>query len=351
MENRFNKRIRLSGGILKKIAQIDEFKGLWRGVGEMNPHILKQLRASVIITSTGASTRIEGSALSDEEVARLLRGLKAKSPKGRDEEEVAGYADLLGRIFDHYQTLKLTEGQILQFHEILLHFAEKDILHKGKYKTTDNVVVIRNPDGEDVVLFRPTPPYLVKKEMDEAIVWMNEHIDGHTLHPLLVIANFIFEFLAIHPFHDGNGRLSRALTNLLLLKSGYAHIPYVSLEEIIEERKTDYYLSLRQTQKNHKTDNEDISAWIDFILDVLIEQTARAKVLIDAKQPEKLLSQKQISVYELFADGSILGAKEIVERLVGEVARPTVKKTLSRLVELKLLERLGRARSTRYRKI
>jgi len=351
MENRFNKRIRLSGGILKKIAQIDEFKGLWRGGGEMNPHILKQLRASVIITSTGASTRIEGSALSDEEVARLLRGLKAKSPKGRDEEEVAGYADLLGRIFDHYQTLKLTEGQILQFHEILLHFAEKDILHKGKYKTTDNVVVIRNPDGEDVVLFRPTPPYLVKKEMDEAIVWMNEHIDGHTLHPLLVIANFIFEFLAIHPFHDGNGRLSRALTNLLLLKSGYAHIPYVSLEEIIEERKTDYYLSLRQTQKNHKTDNEDISAWIDFILDVLIEQTARAKVLIDAKQPEKLLSQKQISVYELFADGSILGAKEIVERLIGEVARPTVKKTLSRLVELKLLERLGRARSTRYRKI
>src|SRR3989338_6231323 len=125
MEERFNKRIRLSGGILKKIAQIDEFKGLWRGVGEMNPHILKQLRASVIITSTGASTRIEGSALSDEEVARLLRGLKAKSPKGRDEEEVAGYADLLGRIFDHYQTLKLTEGQILQFHEILLHFAER----------------------------------------------------------------------------------------------------------------------------------------------------------------------------------------------------------------------------------
>lgn len=351
MENRFNKRIRLSGGILKKIAQIDEFRGLWRGVGEMNSHILKQLRASVIITSTGASTRIEGSAMNDEEIARLLRGLKAKQPKGRDEEEVAGYADLLGRIFDHSQTLKLTEGHILQFHEILLHFANKDTLHKGKYKTTDNVVVIRNPGGEDVVLFRPTPPYLVKKEMDEAILWTNEHIDGHEFHPLLVIANFIFEFLAIHPFHDGNGRLSRALTNLLLLQSGYAHIPYVSLEEIIEERKTDYYLSLRQTQKNHKTDNEDISAWIDFILDVLIEQTERARALIDTKQPEKLLSPKQISIYELFADGSVLGVKEITERLIGEVAQPTIKKTLSRLVELKLLERLGHARSTRYLKI
>ncbi|MEK7157188.1 MAG: Fic family protein [Patescibacteria group bacterium] len=350
MEERFKKRIRLSGGILKKIAQIDEFKGLWRGMGEMNPHILKQLRASVIITSTGASTRIEGSAMNDEEVARLLRGLKTKQPQGRDEEEVAGYADLLGRIFDHYSTLKLTEGQILQFHEILMHFAKKDALHKGKYKPTDNVVVIRNPGGEDVVLFRPTPPYLVKKEMNDVLVWTNEHIDGHEFHPLLVIANFIFEFLAIHPFHDGNGRMSRALTNLLLLQSGYVHIPYVSLEEIIEGRKTDYYLSLRQTQKNHKTDNEDISAWTDFMLDTLIEQTKRAGALIDAKRPEKLLSPKQISVYELFADGSVLGVKEITERLTGEVAQPTIKKTLSRLVELKLLERLGHARSTRYKR-
>lgn len=348
MEEKFNKRILLSSGILKKIARIDEFKGLWRGVGEMNPHILKQLRASVIITSTGASTRIEGSALNDEAVARLLRGLKAKQPQGRDEEEVAGYADLLGRIFDNYPALKLTEGQILQFHEILLHFAQKDTLHKGKYKATDNVVVIRNPGGEDVVLFRPTPPYLVKKEMSDVISWTNEHVDGHEFHPLLVIANFIFEFLAIHPFRDGNGRLSRALTNLLLLRAGYTHIPYVSLEEIIEERKTDYYLSLRQTQKNHKTDNENISAWIDFLLDALIEQTMRAKTLIDAKHPEKLLSPKQIAVYELFADGSVLGVKEITERLAGKVAQPTIKKTLARLVELKLLERLGNARSTRY---
>jgi Fic family protein len=350
MEDRFNKRIRLSGRILKKIANVDEFKGLWRGTGEMNPHILKQLRASVIITSTGASTRIEGSAMSDDEVARLLRGLKAKQPQGRDEEEVAGYADLLGRIFDHYPTLKLTEGQVLQFHEILLHFAKKDVLHKGKYKPTDNVVVMRNHNGEDIVLFRPTPPYLVKKEMDDVLVWTNEHIDGHEFHPLLVIANFIFEFLAIHPFNDGNGRLSRALTNLLLLQAGYLYIPYVSLEEIIEERKTEYYLSLRQTQKNHKTDDEDISTWVDFMLDALIEQASRAQALLDAKRPEELLSEKQIAVYELFADGSTLSTREITERLMGEVAQPTIKKTLARLVELKLLTRFGRARSTRYRK-
>ena len=148
--------------MVQKIARIDELKGVWRGSAKLNPHILKQLKASVIITSTGASTRIEGSKMSDEEVARLIRGLKTKPPKGRDAEEVAGYADLLGRIFDNYKTFKFTEGQILQFHEILLHFSSKDQTHKGKYKSSDNVVVARNDAGDEVVLFRPTPPYLVK---------------------------------------------------------------------------------------------------------------------------------------------------------------------------------------------
>ena len=297
-ENRFNKRILLNAKVLKKIAQIDEFKGLWQGVGKLNPHILKQLKASVIITSTGASTRIEGATMNDEEVSRLLRGLKSRKPLGRDEEEVAGYADLLSRIFDNYQTLTLTEGHILQFHNILLHFSEKDYLHRGKYKTSDNVVVARGTTGEEVVLFRPTPPYLVKKEMDGILTWTNQYLDKAELHPLLVIINFIFEFLAIHPFHDGNGRLSRALTNLLLLKAAYQYVPYVSLEEIIEEQRAAYYLSLRQTQKHHKTDNENITEWAIFMLDVLIEQTKRAQKLIDEKRPEQLLSEKQTTQFD-----------------------------------------------------
>src|SRR3989344_2913751 len=171
MNQRFGKRIRVTSEILKKIARIDELKGLWRGSAKLNPHILSQLKYSVIITSTGASTRIEGSRMSDEEVARLIRGLKTKPPKGRDAEEVAGYADLLGRIFDNYKTFKFTEGQILQFHEIMLYFSTKDIVHKGKYKSSDNVVIARNDVGEEVVLFRPTPPYLVKKEMDDVLLW------------------------------------------------------------------------------------------------------------------------------------------------------------------------------------
>ena len=208
MNKRFEKRIQVTAEILQKIARIDELKGLWRGSSTLNPHILKQFKASVIITSTGSSTRIEGSRMNDEEVARLIRGLKTRPPQGRDAEEVAGYADLLGRTFDNHRALKLTEGQILQFHEILLHFSSKDQREKGKYKSSDNVVVARDEGGEEVVLFRPTPPYLVKKEMDEVLLWTHDSLQKKSLHPLLVIANFIFEFLAIHPFHDGNGRLS-----------------------------------------------------------------------------------------------------------------------------------------------
>ena len=315
MNKRFDKRIFLTPEIVQKIARIDEFKGLWRGSAKMSPHILKQLKASVIITSTGASTRIEGARMSDEDVARLIRGIKTKPPKGRDAEEVAGYADLLGRIFDNHKTFKLTEGYILQFHEIMLHFSTKDQGQKGKYKSTDNIVVARKDGAEDVVLFRPTPPYLVKKEIDDVLVWTNKAFQKNDLHPILVIANFIFEFLAIHPFHDGNGRLSRAFTNLLLLQSGYSYVPYVSLEEIIEDRREAYYLSLRGSQRHHKTEREDISTWILFLLEALLTQAEAARRLIEDKDPEQVLSERQISVLRLFDDHKMLSPKTIFELL------------------------------------
>lgn len=350
-ENRFVKRIKITSEILNKITKIDSFKGFWRGGLQLSPQILGRLKKSVIITSTGASTRIEGAKMNDEEIARLLRGLKSQKPVGRDAEEVAGYADLLGRIFDNHKTLKLTEGRILQFHKILLNFSSKDQVHKGKYKSKDNIVVAINEEGKQVVLFKPTPPYLVKKEMDDVIFWTNRELDTKERHPLLIIANFIFEFLAIHPFTDGNGRLSRALTNLLLLKAEYSYIPYISLDEIIEEKQSEYYLALRATQKNHKTDKEDITPWLEFILDALAEQTIRAEKLMGSEDMEKLLSEKQLKIYHLFDKNDTLSILEIGKELKEKIPRVTVKQVLARLVVLKLIERIGLGRSTRYRKI
>jgi Fic family protein len=350
-ESRFNKRIKLTQDILAKIAKIDQFKGLWQGSVRLSPQILSRLKAWVIITSTGASTRIEGSKMSDEEIARFLRGLKGKRPKSRDEQEVAGYADLIGRIFDNWKTIKLTEGWILQFHSILLQFSEKDKMHKGKYKNSPNTVIMKNQHGEQVVLFDPTPPYLVKPEMQVAIEWANEQLEGGEIHPLLVIANFIFEFLAIHPFKDGNGRISRALTNMLLLKAGYSYIPYVSLDEIIEKTRSEYYLALRATQKNHKTAREDVTPWVNYLVNALVNQTDRARELMENDQPEKILSEKQMQIYRLFEGEKEIGIAEVLALLKGKTPRATIKQALSRLVKLRLLEQIGQARGARYKKI
>jgi len=350
-KNRFLKRIKLTQEILGKIAKIDELKGFWQGGLNLNPQILSKLKKSVIITSSGSSTRIEGVEMSDQEVAHLLRGLKSRLPKNIDEQEVAGYADLLGRIFDNHKTFKLSESRILQFHDIMLKFSKKDQKHRGQYKKTDNIVIAKDRTGRQKVLFRPTPPYLVKAEMDNVLFWTNQQLEKDDLHNLLVIANFIFEFLAIHPFHDGNGRLSRAMTNWLLLKSGYSYIPYVSMEEIIEDKQADYYLSLRATQKKHKTKNEDISVWLVFFLDTLIKQADKARKIMQKKQPETMLSEKQEKIYALFKHKDILGVLEIDKKSKHKIPKVTIKQALSRLVDLGLIERIGMGRGTRYRRL
>lgn len=349
IEDRLDIRIKLSNEIILKIAQIDELKGEWRGSISLNPKILHQLKKTVIITSSASSTRIEGSRMTDEEVERFLRGIKQKTPKNRDEEEVAGYADLLGRIFDNYRDLKIRESRILDLHKIMLTFSQKDKNHLGKYKTRDNIVAIVEKGDIKKILFKPTAPWLVKKEMDDLFFWYERKQQEKDLHSLVLIANFIFEFLAIHPFVDGNGRLSRALINLMMLQSGYGFVPYISLEEIIEETQAEYYLSLRMTQKNHKTKNEDISPWLNYFLDVVIKQIKKALNLLNGKESRKLLSQTQEKIYDLFADNMELKVSEI--QMKTKIPLPTVKQSVSKLVEYKMLEKNGQGPATRYRKL
>ncbi|MFH0923610.1 MAG: Fic family protein [Candidatus Falkowbacteria bacterium] len=349
VKDRLNKRIKISNEMILKIAQIDELKGQWVGSLSLNPKILHQLKKTVIITSSASSVRIEGANITDQEVERFLRGIKQKTPKNRDEEEVAGYADLLGRIFDNYKSLKISESGILELHKIMLAFSQKDKKHLGKYKTKDNTVAIVEKGEIKKILFQPTAPWLVKKEMDDLFEWRKEKQEKKDLHSLVMIANFIFEFLAIHPFIDGNGRLSRALINLMLLQNGYGFVLYISIEEIIEERQSEYYLSLRKTQKNHKTKNEDITPWLNFFLNVVLAQTKKSLDLLKGKENRKLLSGAQEKIYNLFADNIELKVSEIHKKT--KIPLPTVKQSVSKLAEYKMLEKNGQGPATRYRKI
>ena len=240
--------------IFSKIAKIDELKGQWIGGVKLHPQVLSRLKKFVLVTSTGASTRIEGAHLSDEDVEKLMRGISIQKFSDRDKQEVQGYFELLKNVFDSWQGIGFNENTIKHFHQELLKHVEKDKLHRGEYKDQENKVLMINEAGESVgVLFDTTPAYLTPKEMQELVEATRKALEEQKYHPLLVIGNFLVEFLYIHPFQDGNGRLSRILTNLLLLKSGYVFVPYVSHEKLIEDNKPDYYMTLRKSQKTLRT--------------------------------------------------------------------------------------------------
>lgn len=332
------------------ISRIDELKGRWVGGVNLSPQILNRLMRSVLASSTGASTRIEGSKLSDEEVENLMRGLTMQKIADRDAQEVRGYYEVLQTVFHGDADISFSESSILHLHNQLLKYSEKDERHKGYYKNLENNVEMRDKSGALLsVLFETTPAYLTPKEMQELIAWTQGALQAKEQHPLVVIAAFIVGFLKIHPFLDGNGRLSRVLTNLLLLQAGYAYMPYVSHEKLIEDSKGDYYVALRRSQKTFGTESESIAPWIEYFLGTLLEQAERAMKLLTTEYIETLLSPQQLKVW------AYLG--EVQEATPGQianhtgVARPTVSQALSRLMEMNRVERIGRGSTTRYRKL
>lgn len=329
------------------ISQLDEFKGFWKGHLNISPQILHRLKKFAVITSTGASTRIEGSYLADEDVRRLLAGLKIQKLRDRSQQEVAGYAELTRLIFDHYKQIKWDENEIKHFHKILLKYSTKDAHHHGEYKKGSNAVVARDAEGKESIIFNPTPPFLTPKETKELVEYTKDNLKTKITHPLLIIGHFVVEFLAIHPFQDGNGRLSRALTNLLLLQGGYSYVQYVPLEKIIEDRKEDYYIALRNSQRNRETKSHNITPWMEFFLSVLVEQAKQAKTILERKNIEDELSENQITILHLIQKNKTgLSVKDIVEKT--NINRNTVRKVLERLRDSKLIKQIGLGRATRW---
>jgi len=288
--NKLDQRLQqIPAEIWLKITKIDELKGQWIAGARLSPQILGRLKRSVLITSTGSSTRIEGARLSDEDVEKLMRGIDIQKFSDRDKQEVKGYYELLENVFDSWESLRLNESTVKHFHKELLKYVKKDEIHRGEYKKRENQVQMINAAGESVgVLFDTTPAYLTPKEMQELIEWIQEAITEKKYHPFLIVGNFLVEFLKIHPFQDGNGRFSRILTNLLLLKEGYLYMPYVSHEKLVEDNKPEYYLALRKSQKTFKVKHENIIPWLDFFLTIFLKQSEMAVDLLSKENIEKL---------------------------------------------------------------
>ena len=340
----------LAPEIWSKIIQIDELKGSWVSGARLNPVVLGRLKRSVLVTSTGASTRIEGAKLSDEDIERLMRGISIQKFADRDKQEVKGYYELLQNVFEVWETIRFSENTIKHFHKELLKYVEKDKLHRGEYKRSENKVHMIDAAGQSIgVLFDTTPAYLTAKEMQELVEAADHAFKEKKYHPLLVIGNFLVEFLHVHPFQDGNGRISRILTNLLLLQKGYAYVPYVSHEKLIEDNKLDYYVALRNSQKTMRTKKPDITPWLEFFLSIVYKQAQMALELLSIENVEKILSPKQIAVWNYLQKVKEAAPAQI--SLNAKVARPTVNQVLDKLLRLKKIERLGLGRTTRYKKV
>lgn len=341
---------KINSQMLTIIAEIDEFKGEWKALARLSPDILSSLKKVATIESVGSSNRIEGNKLSDKQVEELLSRINKKSFASRDEEEVAGYADVMNLIFDDYEVIPLSENYIKQLHSILLKYSKKDTKHKGEYKKIENSIAAYDASGKEIgIVFETASPFDTPRKMEELVEWTRKNIEDRFHHSLIVIGVFIVNFLAIHPFQDGNGRLSRALTSLLLLKTGYAYAPYSSMEVIIEDNKESYYRALRQTQITLNKDVPDYEAWLMFLLKTLQKQKIRLEHKIKNDELNKLsLPELSVQILDLFSQKERITVSGIVDATGANIN--TVKKHVASLVNNSYLTKHGTTRGAWYTK-
>ena len=323
---------------------------MWNSGGiRIKPEQLKAMKRVATVESIGSSNRIEGNKLNDTEVETVFNRIGKKSFQTRDEQEVAGYADLLSTIFENYKEINLSENYIRQLHKILLSYSDKDKRHRGEYKKASNRVAAFDSDGNEIgAIFETATPFDTPCLMQKLVDWTNNNFKDGYFHPIITIGVFVVHFLSIHPFTDGNGRLSRALTTMLMLQHGYDYMPYASMESIIEASKDAYYRALRGTQKTIWTDKVNYEPWLTFFITSLAKQKRHSeeKIVTAQKSDTTRITQAEQAVLDLFKDKTNRSVPEMAEVLNrnGE----TVKKTVQDLVKKDLLEKKGTTKGTYY---
>jgi Fic family protein len=339
--------VKITKDILARIAQIDEFKGAWKAIGTLAPDRLNALKKIATIESVGSSTRIEGVKMTDQQVEALLSGLDSRSFRSRDEQEVAGYADAMRLVFESFDQIPLSENHIKQLHRILLQYSSKDGRHRGEYKKLPNHVEAFDHNGKSLgVIFETATPFDTPMRMQALIAWTNQSFEQKELHPLLIIAIFTVHFLAIHPFQDGNGRISRILTTLLLLQSDYLYVPYSSLEAIVEQNKEGYYLALRKAQGTLDRGDDDLGVWLLFFLTCMQKQKDNLAAKIQREQLMVKLPELSIRILKIVKEQGRASISDI--QAISQANRNTIKVRLRELVSDRYLIQQGKGKGTLY---
>jgi len=328
--------------LMNELSQLDRFDARWQAIERREKSTLKELKSIATVRSVGASTRIEGANMTDKEVGVLIEHLDITNLTERDQQEVAGYYEALNLIGESYREISITENNIKHLHNTLMRYSYKDDYHRGNYKINSNRVESTGPNGARTTIFETAAPGMATEDAMSALIeWY--HTDQST-HALIKAAIFVYEFLSIHPFQDGNGRLSRLLGTLLLLKSGYVWIEYVSFEHEIEHRKKEYYKNLMDTQRNRP--GEDVTDWVYFFLDCLKNIQQQLLEKIRQKEQRETIGVREQEIYTVVENNPGIRSGEIAERL--KIPNPTVKRILSNMVANRNLIVHGAGRGTTY---
>lgn len=341
----YNFKLDIDWKLIGIISQIDRFDASWSSIEKREGQSLKQLKSIATVLSVGASTRIEGSKLTDQEVDSLLQNIDITKLEDRDSQEVVGYFETFDTISESYAEISIIENSIKNLHNILMRFSKKDQWHKGEYKKHSNAVEASNPDGSKQIIFETTPAgFQTEDAMRNLIFWYD--LDRET-HPLVKCALFTYEFLSIHPFQDGNGRLSRLISSLLLLKNGYSWIQYISLEHEIEKRKLEYYRVLRNCQTQRP--NENVSEWVTFFFDAILNVQSKLLKKLETQGHQNQLSPKEKAIITYIENNPGCKSSEISKKL--NIPNPTIKRLLGVLVNMNLIAKHGTGPGTNYSSI
>ena len=338
----YNFKLNIDWTLINLISEIDRFDANWTAVERKEGQSLKELKSIATVRSVGASNRIEGNKMSDEEVDVLLQKIDITKLTDRDSQEVVGYFEVLDLISESYENTSLSENHIKSLHNVLMKYSDKDQWHKGNYKQQSNAVEASFPDGTRQIIFQTTEAgFATEEAMRQLLNWYNSETE---VHPLIKIASFVYDFLSVHPFQDGNGRLSRLISTFLLLKNGYKWIQYVSFEHEIENRKNEYYQVLRNCQAQRP--NEDITVWIQFFLSCLSNIQLQLMTKLNKSGLETKLSPKEKLIFTIIQNRPNIQSGEIAEKLA--IPAPTVKRILSELLNKGLIEKQGSGRNVSY---
>ena len=343
MENKvFNFKLNIDWKLINLISVIDRFDAQWTAIERREGQSLKQLKTIATVRSVGASNRIEGNRMTNEEIDVLLKNIYITKLTERDAQEVVGYFGALDFILENYENIPVTENNIKSLHNLLMKYSTKDKWHKGDYKQHSNAVKATFVDGTLQIIFQTTEAgFATENAIKQLIGWYNSETEVHNL---IKCAAFVYEFLSIHPFQEGNGRLSRLLSTFLLLKNGYQWVQYISFEHEIESRKSEYYQALRACQAQRP--NGNITIWIDFFLNVLHNIQMQLIKKLEQSGMKTQFTPREKAIVTIIQNYSGIQSGEIAEKLAIPIS--TVKRILSDLHIKGMIEKQGIGRRTIY---